>query len=57
VLLVNAFSPAIFALLVDHFGWRTSIYALMGCSIMTWVAIELMSRWYEGASKRSRSEG
>jgi MFS family permease len=55
VLLANAFSPAIFALLVDHFGWRASIYALMGCSIMTWVAIELMSRWYEGARGRGRS--
>jgi MFS family permease len=53
VLLVNAFSPAIFALLVDHFGWRTSTYALMACAIMTWVAIELMSRWYERARGRA----
>jgi MFS family permease len=54
ILLVNAFSPAIFALLVDQFGWQTSLYALLGCSIVTWVAIELMSRWYEGARQRSR---
>ena len=45
ILLVNAFSPAIFALLIDQFGWETSLYALLGCSIATWVAIELMSRW------------
>ena len=32
ILLVNAFSPAIFALLVDQFGWQTSLYALFGCS-------------------------
>jgi len=30
ILLVNAFSPAIFALLVDQFGWQTSLYALLG---------------------------
>ena len=55
ILLVNAFSPAIFALLVDQFGWQTSLYALFGCSIATWMAIELMSRWYEGAQARARS--
>jgi hypothetical protein len=49
VLLVNAFSPTIFALLVDRFGWHMSFYALLGCAMMTWVAIELMSRWYERA--------
>lgn len=54
ILLVNAFSPTIFALLVEQFGWQTSLYALLGCSIVTWVAIELMSRWYEGARERSR---
>ena len=54
ILLVNAFSPAIFALLVDRFGWQTSLYALLGCSIVTWIAIELMSRWYEGAQQFMR---
>ena len=28
ILLVNAFSPAIFALLVEQFGWQASLYAL-----------------------------
>jgi MFS family permease len=51
ILLVNAFSPAIFALVVDRFGWQISLYALLGCSIVTWVAIELMSRWYESAQR------
>ena len=49
ILFVNAFSPALFALLVDLFGWQISLYALFGCAIVTWVAIEFMSRWYEGA--------
>jgi Major Facilitator Superfamily len=55
ILLVNAFSPAIFALLVDQFGWKISLYALFGCSLVTWMSIELMSRWYEGAQLRARS--
>lgn len=55
ILLVNAFSPAIFALVADRFGWQISLYALFGCSMVTWIAIELMSRWYEGAQGRARS--
>jgi len=55
ILLVNAFSPAIFALLVDQFGWQISIYALLGFSIATWIAIELMSGWYNRAQVRGRS--
>ena len=55
ILIVNAFSPAIFALLVDQFGWQTSLYALCGCSLLTWMSIELMSRWYQGAQARARS--
>ena len=55
ILLVNAFSPALFALMVDQFGWQISLYALLACSIVTWIAIELMSRWYEGAQSRGRS--
>ncbi len=49
ILLVNAFSPAVFALIVDQVGWQNALYALLACSILTWIAIELMSRWYEGA--------
>ena len=55
ILLVNAFSPAIFALLVDQFGWQISLYALFACSIATWIAIEFMLRWYEGAQTRARN--
>lgn len=55
ILLVNAFSPAVFAMLVDQFGWQVSLYATLGCSIATWVAIELMSRWYESAQSRVQS--
>ena len=54
ILLVNAFSPTLFALMVDAFGWQASLYTLLGCAILTWLAIELMSRWYEGARAGAR---
>jgi MFS family permease len=54
ILLVNAFSPALFAFIVDQVGWQNALYALLACSILTCLAIELMSRWYVGA-QRSRS--
>ncbi len=53
ILLVNAFSPTIFALLVDQFGWQASLYTLFGCSIATCIAMELMARWYEGARPKA----
>jgi hypothetical protein len=54
ILFVNALSPAIFALVVDRFGWEVALYALLGCSVATWLAIEVMSRWYEGAQSEER---
>lgn len=54
ILLVNAFSPALFALIVDQVGWHNALYALLACAILTWLAIELMSRWYEGARAANR---
>ena len=51
ILLVNAFSPALFALIVDQIGWHNGLYVLLASSILTWIAIELMSRWYEGARR------
>jgi MFS family permease len=55
ILLINAFSPTIFALIVDQVGWHNAIYALLGSSIVTWTAIELMSRWYEGVQEAARA--
>lgn len=54
ILFVNAFSPTVFALIVDQIGWQASVYALLGSSILTWIAIELMSRWYEGTREQAR---
>jgi hypothetical protein len=57
ILFVNALSPAAFALIAERIGWENGVYALLGCAVLTWVAIELMSRWYEGASRRSGGMG
>ena len=47
VLVVNAAAPAAFAWIIDHWGWGTGRVALLvGCSA-AWIAMEVMSRWYE----------
>jgi hypothetical protein len=47
VLVVNAASPTVFAWIVDRWGWGTGrVFLLVGCSA-AWLAMELMSRWYE----------
>jgi hypothetical protein len=47
VLVVNAAAPTVFAWIVDRWGWGTGRVSLLaGCSA-AWLAMELMSRWYE----------
>ena len=47
VLVVNAASPTIFAWIVDRWGWAPGrVSLLVGCTA-AWLAMELMSRWYE----------
>ena len=47
VLVVNAAAPTVFAWIVDRWGWGVGRAALLvGCSA-GWLAMELMSRWYE----------
>ena len=47
VLVVNAASPTVFAWIVDRWGWRPGrVSLLVGCSA-AWLAMEMMSRWYE----------
>jgi hypothetical protein len=47
VLVVNAASPTVFAWIVDRWGWGTGrVTLLVGCSA-AWLAMEVMSRWYE----------
>ncbi len=49
ILFVNALSPAVFAFIVDWIGWQNAVYALLASAMVTWIAIEMMSRWYERA--------
>jgi MFS family permease len=47
ILVVNAAAPTVFAWIVDRWGWGTGrVSLLVGCSA-AWLAMELMSRWYE----------
>jgi len=47
ILIVNAASPTLFALIVDHVGWQFAEWSLIVCAAASWIAMELMSRWYE----------
>jgi hypothetical protein len=47
VLVVNAASPTVFAWIVDRWGWTAGRIALVVGCVASWVAMELMSRWYE----------
>jgi MFS family permease len=53
ILVVNAVSPSLFALVVDHWGWQVAQIALLACASASCLAMELMSRWYE--SHRGRA--
>jgi hypothetical protein len=46
VLLVNAISPTVFALIVDAWGWSVGQTVLLVASVASFVAMEQMSRWY-----------
>jgi predicted MFS family arabinose efflux permease len=47
VLVVNAGAPTAFAWIVDRWGWDVARASLLaGCSA-AWLAMEVMSRWYE----------
>ncbi len=48
VLVVNAASPTVFAWIVDRWGWGPGRAVLLVSCSASWVAMELMSRWYEG---------
>ena len=51
ILIVNAASPTLCAMVVDRWSWQSLQVVLLVCSTASWLAMEVMSRWY----KRSRS--
>jgi MFS family permease len=47
ILVVNAVSPTLFAMLVDRWGWHTAQVVLVVVAAASALAMEVMSRWYE----------
>jgi MFS family permease len=47
VVVVNAAAPMLFAMVVDAGGWRAAQWLLLACAAGSWIAIEVMARWYE----------
>jgi MFS family permease len=47
VVVVNATAPTIFAMIVDRWGWPAAEMVLLTTSAASWMAMEMMSRWYE----------
>jgi predicted MFS family arabinose efflux permease len=47
ILIVNAISPTLFAMIVDRWGWHASQIVLVAMSTASFLAMEWMSRWYK----------
>ena len=47
VLVVNAAAPTVFAWIVDRWGWGVGRVALLVSCSAAWLAMEVMSSWYE----------
>jgi MFS family permease len=47
ILVVNAVSPTLFALIVDRWGWQAAQIVLVVVAAASFLAMEVMSRWYE----------
>ncbi len=52
ILIVNAASPTLFAMIIDRWGWHAAEYVLLGCAAASWLAMEAMSRWYDGNRRK-----
>jgi MFS family permease len=55
ILIITAASPTLLALIVDRWGWRSAQVVLVVCAAASWLAMELMSRWYQRSRTRSRN--
>ncbi len=47
ILVVNAVSPTLFAMIVDRWGWHVAQLVLIAVAAASFLAMELMSAWYE----------
>jgi MFS family permease len=57
ILVVNAASPTVFAWIVDHWGWEIARLSLLVSCSAAWLAMELMSRWYERRRAAATADG
>jgi hypothetical protein len=58
ILIVNAASPTVFAWVVDRWGWEVARVSLLAGASAAWLAMEVMSRWYErGRAARTGRDG
>jgi len=55
ILVVNAVSPTLFAMIVDRWGWHIAQIVLVAVAAASCVAMEVMSRWYERNRGRAHS--
>ena len=46
ILLFNALSPMLFALIVDASDYRTGTWVLLGIAVASMLAMEFMAAWY-----------
>lgn len=52
ILLFNALSPMLFALIVDAWGYRTGTWVLFAIALASMAAMEIMAAWYRGHKAR-----
>lgn len=52
ILIVNAASPTLFAVIIDRFGWQNAQLTLAAIALVGCAAMEMMARWYERARTR-----
>ena len=52
ILIVNALSPTLFALLIDQWGWSVAEVVLLVCGAAAFIAMEIMSRWYAATQRK-----
>jgi MFS family permease len=56
ILVVNAASPTLFAMIVDRWGWQAAQMALVASAATSCLAMELMSLWYERNAGRRAAQ-
>ena len=55
ILIVNAASPTLIALIVDPWGWPVAEGVLLAAAAASWLTMELMSRWVRRAREAQQA--